>query len=301
MILQNFSRGMYIFALGLFKKVIIADMFGRAVNYGFGTIETLSSMELLLVSFSYTFQLYFDFNGYCDMAAGIGRMFNIELPQNFNSPYKANSITEFWERWHMSLTRFLKTYIYIPLGGNHKGKIRTYINIMIVYLVSGIWHGANWTFIIWGLLHGLLSCMNRLFKKTWEKLGQVTQWVVTFLFVNILWILFRAESLSSAVLFLKKMCNLSDFTIRPELYQCFWMPEFRIIEKIPAVNYLPLRITGFYLWFFLFSAFFVTLNFRNSIETEFKPTVSKSLTVIVLMVWSVLSFAGVSTFLYFNF
>ena len=140
---QNFSKGMYIFAIGLFKKVIIADTFGRAVSYGFGTIETLSSMEALVVSLSYTFQLFFDFSGYCDMAMGIGYMFNIELPQNFNSPYKATSITDFWGRWHMTLTRFLTTYIYIPLGGNRKGKIRTYINIMIVFLVSGIWHGAN--------------------------------------------------------------------------------------------------------------------------------------------------------------
>ena len=147
---ENFSKGMYIFALGLFKKVIIADTFGKAVTYGYGTIETLSSLEALIVSLSYTFQLYFDFSGYCDMAIGIGNMFNIELPQNFNSPYKSVSITDFWSRWHMSLTRFLRTYIYIPLGGNRKGKVRTYINIMLVYLVSGLWHGANWTYLLWG-------------------------------------------------------------------------------------------------------------------------------------------------------
>ena len=147
---ENLAKGMYIFSLGLFKKVIIADTFGNAVLYGFESVAELSSMEALLVSMSYTFQIFFDFSGYCDMALGIGNMFNIELPQNFNSPYKATSITEFWNRWHMSLTRFLKTYIYIPLGGNRKGKLRTYINIMIVYFISGIWHGANWTFILWG-------------------------------------------------------------------------------------------------------------------------------------------------------
>lgn len=147
---ENFSKGMYLFSLGMFKKVLLADTFGKAATYGFGTIETLSSIEAWIVAWSYTFQLYFDFSGYCDMAIGIGYMFNIILPQNFNSPYKSTSITEFWSRWHMSLTRFLKTYIYIPLGGNRKGKIRTYINILIVYLVSGIWHGANWTFLMWG-------------------------------------------------------------------------------------------------------------------------------------------------------
>lgn len=156
-VVENFSKGIYIFAIGLFKKVIIADRFGKAVTYGFGNIEILSSMEALVVSLSYTFQLYFDFSGYCDMASGIGYMFNIELPQNFNSPYNAKSIAEFWDRWHMSLTRFLRNYVYIPLGGNQRGKLRTYVNIMVVYLIGGIWHGANWTFILWGMLHGGLS------------------------------------------------------------------------------------------------------------------------------------------------
>lgn len=228
---QNFSKGMYIFAIGLFKKVIIADTFGRAVSYGFGTIETLSSMEALVVSLSYTFQLFFDFSGYCDMAMGIGYMFNIELPQNFNSPYKATSITDFWGRWHMTLTRFLTTYIYIPLGGNRKGKIRTYINIMIVFLVSGIWHGANWTFILWGFLHGFFNCLNRLFRKSWEQLEKVTQWGITFMIINMLWILFRADNISSAVLFIKEICCLSSFTISDGLYNCFNLTDFCFWKK----------------------------------------------------------------------
>lgn len=299
---KNFSKGMYIFSLGLFKKVIIADTFGKAVSYGFGTIDTLSSMEALITSLSYTFQLYFDFSGYCDMAIGIGHMFNIELPQNFNSPYKSASITEFWDRWHMSLTRFLKTYIYIPLGGNRKGKIRTYINIMVVYLVSGIWHGANWTFILWGVLHGFLSCLNRLFHKSWEKLGSITQWALTFLTVNILWVFFRADNIQSAIAFIKNMFTLSSFKIHKDFYQCFNLPEFKFFEKqIPFLNYLPAKITGFHLWLFIFGAFFIVLNFRNSREIEFQPNIRTSLTTIIFTVWSVMSFAGISTFLYFNF
>lgn len=299
---KNFSKGMYIFSLGLFKKVIIADTFGKAVSYGFGTIDTLSSMEALITSLSYTFQLYFDFSGYCDMAIGIGHMFNIELPQNFNSPYKSASITEFWDRWHMSLTRFLKTYIYIPLGGNRKGKIRTYINIMVVYLVSGIWHGANWTFILWGVLHGFLSCLNRLFHKSWEKLGNITQWALTFLTVNILWVFFRADNIQSAIAFIKNMFTLSSFKIHKDFYQCFNLPEFKFFEKqIPFLNYLPAKITGFHLWLFIFGAFFIVLNFRNSREIEFQPNIRTSLTTIIFTVWSVMSFAGISTFLYFNF
>lgn len=298
---QSLSKGLYIFAMGLFKKVVIADTFGKAVAFGFGTIDSLSSMEALIVSFSYTFQLYFDFSGYCDMASGIGYLFQIELPQNFNSPYKAVSITEFWERWHMSLTRFLRTYIYIPLGGNRKGKIRTYLNIMAVYLVSGIWHGADWTFILWGLLHGMLSCLNRMFQKTWDRLGDVTKWAVTFMIVNVLWILFRAESVASAKLFLFRLGCLSGFGIREELYACFHLQELEYLEKLPVFSYLPARVTGFHLWLFLAGAFFVVLNCRNSREKEFRPTAFNALATVVCIVWSVMSFAGISTFLYFDF
>lgn len=299
---QNFSKGMYDFALGLFKKVIIADTFGRAVAYGFGVIESLSSLEALIISLSYTFQIFFDFSGYCDMAMGIGYMFNVELPQNFNSPYKAVSIMDFWNRWHMSLTRFLKMYVYIPLGGNRKGKIRTYINVMIVYLVSGIWHGANWTFILWGALHGLLNCLNRILKKQWERLERVTQWAITFMIVNVLWIIFRAESISSAILFIKEMFCLSDFSVRWELYNCFQLTEFKVItEELSFFNYLPTQIRGFYLWMFILGGFFVVLNFRNSREIKFKPTVGKSFLVILFMLWSVVSLSGISTFLYFDF
>lgn len=299
---ENFSSGMYIFALGLFKKVIVADTFGKAVTLGFNAVDTLSSMEALIVSLSYTFQLYFDFSGYCDMAVGIGSMFNIQLPTNFNSPYKATSIIEFWERWHMSLTRFLRTYIYIPLGGNRKGKIRTYVNVMIVFLVSGIWHGANWTFILWGLLHGFLNCLNRLFKSSWEKLGEITRWAVTFMTVNTLWILFRSENIASAKLFLKEMICLSSFSVRESIYNCFNLTEFAFIEnKIKILSYLPSRITGFHLWLFIFGAFCGVLNFHNSREIDFKPTAATSLLTVIFIVWSVMSLSGISTFLYFNF
>lgn len=298
---QNFAKGMYLFALGLFKKVIIADTFGKAVALGVGDIEALSSMEAWIVSLSYTFQIYFDFSGYCDMAIGIGYLFNVELPANFNSPYKADSITEFWGRWHMSLTRFLRTYIYIPLGGNRKGMARTCLNVMIVYLVSGIWHGANWTFILWGLLHGGLCCLNRLFTKSWEKLGVITRWFMTFMAINILWVLFRAEDIASAGLFLKEMFSMSGFSIREELYQCFELMELAVIGRIPMINVLYSQITGFCMWAFILGGFFVVLNFRNSKEIEFRPTLGKSLAVIIFMVWSVLSLGEVSSFLYFNF
>lgn len=299
---ENFARGLYIFALGLFKKVLIADTFAAAVNFGFGTVETLSSMEAVIVSLSYTFQIFFDFSGYCDMAIGIGYLFNIELPQNFNSPYKANSIPDFWARWHMSLTRFLRTYIYIPLGGNRRGRLRTYLNIMIVFLVSGIWHGANWTFVLWGVLHGFLNCLNRLLQRDWERLDIPTRRFVTFSLVNGLWILFRADNIGSAALFVKRMFLLSDFSIRPNLYNAFALQELELLAgKLPGLHYLASRITGFHMWFFLAAAFFAVFNFRNSKEISFRPTAARSLITVVFLVWSVMSFAGISTFIYFNF
>lgn len=147
---DNFAKGLCAFSIGLAKKVLVADTFAKAADYGFSHIEGLGTVNALIVMLSYTFQIYFDFSGYCDMATGIGKFFNIDLPMNFNSPYKAITITDFWKRWHMTMTRFFTTYVYIPLGGSRKGKIRTYINVMIVFLVSGLWHGANWTFILWG-------------------------------------------------------------------------------------------------------------------------------------------------------
>lgn len=299
---DNLARGLYIFALGLFKKVILADTFAKAADFGFGAIVTLTSLEALLVSLSYTFQLYFDFSGYCDMALGLGAMFNIDLPQNFNSPYKATSITDFWARWHMSLTRFLRMYVYFPLGGNRKGKLRTYFNIMVVYLVSGIWHGANWTFILWGVLHGALNCLNRIFRKPWQRLHTVTQWFFTFMAVNVLWILFRADTIADAIAFYRELFRWSSFSIRSELYGCFTLPEFLWLEQaFPALGNVTGQITGFHLWAFFFAAFFIVLNLRNSKEISFKPTLAKSLTTVLFLFWSIISLAGVSTFLYFNF
>lgn len=300
-IAENFSKGMYIFALGLFKKVIIADTFGIAVEWGFGNVDMLRAMDAIIVSLSYTFQLYFDFSGYCDMATGIGYMLNIEIPQNFNSPYKALSIPEFWDRWHMSLTRFLKTYIYIPLGGNRKGKIRTYINIMIVFLISGFWHGANWTFVLWGLMHGLLNCINRRFKKIWEKLGCVTQWFVTFSIVNLLWVIFRADSISQAGQIIKDIVGLQDLAITDDLYLCFDLVELKLLESRGVFKLIAERIRGVNLWMFILGAFFVVLNMKNSRETKFRPTIRMSIATVVFLTWSVVSLAGVSTFLYFGF
>lgn len=298
------ARGLFIFAVGLFKKVLIADTFGLAVAYGFDEVPDLTSLEVILISFSYTFQLYFDFSGYCDMATGIASMFHIDLPQNFDSPYKATSARDFWGRWHMTLTRFLTYYVYIPLGGNRKGKIRTYLNIMIVYLVSGLWHGANWTFVVWGLIHGVAQCIDRLITPIWQKIWVGIRWVVTFIFINCTWILFRANSLEQGFRFLGKLTHYDRLAwlVREEIWAFFDLPEFYFLE----IHCLPLQkmvgsIEGFHCFFFLASALLLVLCTKNCAKIKFKTNLLTACYTIMLLVWAVLSLSGISTFLYFNF
>ena len=169
--MHNIAVGIKLFSLGLIKKLMLADTFAAAVSWTYENIDAASSADCMLLMLFYTFEIYFDFSGYSDMAVGISAMFNIDLRINFDSPYKAVSIRDFWKRWHISLTGFLTEYIYIPLGGSRKGSMFTYLNIMIVFLVSGLWHGDNWTFILWGLLHGLFICIDRRFEN-YEKRSQ---------------------------------------------------------------------------------------------------------------------------------
>lgn len=153
---RSIVEGIQRIVVGLFKKVIVAEAMINAVEWGSNYISESTALDLIIVSFAYTMQIYFDFCGYSDIAIGVSKMFNIYLPNNFDSPYRATSISDFWRKWHISLTNFLTEYVYIPLGGNRKGRARTYFNILIVFLVSGIWHGANWTFIVWGIIYGML-------------------------------------------------------------------------------------------------------------------------------------------------
>lgn len=301
---DNFANGIYVFTIGLSKKVLLADLFGSAVTWGWATIDTLSSMEIIIVMLSYTFQIYFDFSGYSDMAVGLGKMFNIEIPVNFLSPYKSYSILEFWKRWHITLTRFLRNYVYIPLGGNKKGYARTYVNIILVFLLSGVWHGANWTFILWGVLHGLAQVLNRFFEKTWNNCNPVFRWLCTFSFINIMWLLFRADSVMQAMILMKRMFVMDSLTIRAELYNCFFyaLPELGwIAQHFNFLSYLTAHITGFYMWTALVVAVFMCLNLNNLHDKEFKPTWPKSLCTPVLLIWSIVSLGNMTTFLYFNF
>jgi D-alanyl-lipoteichoic acid acyltransferase DltB (MBOAT superfamily) len=202
--------GLIIFAIGLFKKTCLADGIQPLVGPAFGA-NTPSFDQAWIGALAYTFQLYFDFSGYSDMAIGISLMFGIFLPLNFNSPYKATSIIDFWRRWHMTLSQFLRDYLYIPLGGNRRGPVLRYVNLMITMLLGGLWHGAAWTFVAWGALHGAYLCINH----AWNRFGprsvspvaHVAGVVLTFLCVVVAWVFFRADSLSSALYVLSRMAD----------------------------------------------------------------------------------------------
>ncbi|MCT7531782.1 MBOAT family O-acyltransferase, partial [Aliarcobacter cryaerophilus] len=210
---KNIALGLFIFSIGLFKKVVIADTFAVWANAGFDTATTLNLIEAWATSLSYTFQLYFDFSGYTDMAIGVSLMFNIKLPINFNSPYKALSIQDFWRRWHITLSRFLRDYLYIPLGGNRKGEIRTYTNLITTFLLGGFWHGAGWTFIVWGALHGIALAIHRMWQSFGFKLNKILAWFITFNFINITWIFFRAKDFESAMKVLGGMFSLDSVVL----------------------------------------------------------------------------------------
>ncbi len=196
---NNFTKGLYIFFMGLGKKMIVADTFAIFANAGYANTAGLTFLDGWITSIAYAGQLYFDFSGYTDMAIGTALMFNINIPINFNSPYKALSIQDFWRRWHMTLSRFLRDYIYIPLGGNRKGELITLSNLMITFIIGGIWHGAGWTFVFWGFLHGAGLIIHRLWQKTKIQLPAVVSLILTFNFVNIAWVFFRATSWQDAI------------------------------------------------------------------------------------------------------
>lgn len=296
---ENLSLGLMLFSTGLFKKVIIADTLGKAVNLGFGLGSHLSSLDGIVVMLSFTFQIYFDFSGYCDMATGIAKMFNLDLPMNFNAPYTSLSIPEFWERWHMSLTRFLREYIYFPLGGNRKGALRCYFNIFIVFLISGIWHGANWTFILWGVIHGIANILTRIFKGYWNKLHVAFQWLTTFAFINITWVFFKSDSVSQAFSILKQTFSFNSLTLSSELVTSFSLTEVTWFFNLIGVGILGRPMVQ--MAFILFSSLFICLNIKPCITWKHKPTLFTAVYVIFILSWSIFSLSEVSTFLYFNF
>ena len=299
-IYKNIIGGIFIFSLGLFKKVVIADSFAVWATEGFDTAQTLNLLEAWITSLSYTFQLYFDFSGYTDMAIGTALLFNIKLPINFNSPYKARSIQDFWRRWHITLSNFLRDYIYIPLGGNRRGHLNTYANIMATFIIGGIWHGAGWTFIFWGFLHGLALVIENIWRKLGFKLNSFLAWFVTFNFINITWVFFRAKEWDDAIRVLKAMFTIDNMVLPAGL-----------ADKL---SFLTNYGIGFGMWLedinantwtiiYIFMAFIIVSFYKNSneqlaeLQLNYKTLFLSSIAFSV----GVLYLTKVSEFLYFNF
>jgi alginate O-acetyltransferase complex protein AlgI len=209
---ENVARGLVLLTIGLAKKVLIADELAQQVSNAYSATAPLSFGDAWLASLCYTMQIYFDFSGYTDMALGMAQMMNIRLPQNFDSPYRQRNLQEFWRHWHMTLTRFLRDYVYIPLGGNQRGGAWTAMAIIVTFLLGGLWHGANWTFIAWGLANGVGLALLQAWKRTGVKLPMMAAWVVTFLFVNLAWVLFRAPDLATATSFFGSLLGAQGFT-----------------------------------------------------------------------------------------
>ena len=208
----SFSVGIQIFMFGLFKKIVLADRLSIFVNQVYETPSVFSSATVFLATIAYSLQIYFDFSGYSDMAIGVSKMLGIELPRNFNLPYISHNVTELWKRWHITLSSWLQDYLYISLGGNRKGTIRTYINLVLTMLIGGLWHGASWTYVLWGLLHGLALAVHKVWmkitgspQKHLSMISNCLSIIATFLFTNFCWIFFRAESVQQALKIIQRI------------------------------------------------------------------------------------------------
>ena len=298
---NNIATGVKLFSLGLLKKVLVADTFAKAVSWAHLNIQTTTSMECLLLMLFYTFEIYFDFSGYSDMATGISALFNIDLPINFDSPYKALSIRDFWRRWHISLTQFFTRYIYIPLGGSRKGKAFTYLNTMIVFLVSGLWHGASWCFVIWGLLHGVLCCLDRMFAQQQQVVPKPVRWLGTFAVVSVLWLLFDLGSVRLWLSTLMKIFCLREFAVSGGMLSAFQPAELQFLAAClgRGVASGPIRMICMVL--FLLAAVIVCLVPENNYRNRNRLNAGTVFPVAAAFIWGLLCLGTESAFVYFGF
>ena len=331
---EVFLRAMYLFSIGLFKKVIMADTIGKAVDANFSWLVGMGSLEAVLTAVFYSFQLYFDFSGYCDMAAAVSNLIGIELPINFDSPYKAVNIVDFWKRWHITLTKFFTRYVYIPLGGNRKGEVRTYVNFMIIFLLSGFWHGTGWTFIIWGAMHGVLYVITRWLERNRKEalvaggdqkesdkailtenvhkeagagnikheIVRVVKTILTFTYVTAAWVFFRAETIEDALILFGQIFKGGVRPFANSFSAAFQIDELWYILKVTPVMKLN-NAWEICVWIFLIASVVMIFFFPNAVRRckECRLGIGTTLLTVLLLVWSVVSLGGVSTFLYMNF
>ncbi|PAF43585.1 MBOAT family O-acyltransferase [Helicobacter sp. 11S02596-1] len=316
---EIFSLGVYIFFIGLFKKSFLADSFAVWANAGFSAVhhqDTLNVLEAWVTMLSYTMQIYFDFSGYCDMAIGLALMFGISLPINFNSPYRALNIKEFWQCWHITLSRFLKDYLYIPMGGNKKlfgirrdSIICGGVNSLIVFVLGGLWHGAAWGFVVWGLLHGLANIIHRIyayFTKDYDFRQNIFYkafcWLLLFGFINITWVFFRAENLSDATRLLSALFS-SNIPIPASIIKFFHLPlNPEAAQLFPHFNVAPML---FALVMFFALAFFIIALPKNSmhyfVSKSFPFRARNAVLLGVACCLGLLMISPHQAFIYFNF
>jgi D-alanyl-lipoteichoic acid acyltransferase DltB (MBOAT superfamily) len=273
---DNVSRGLFLFTLGFAKKVLLADSLAEVADGGFSRPDQWALLDAWVVALAYTLQLYFDFSGYTDMALGMSRMFNIRLPINFNTPYRATSIQDFWHRWHMTLSRFLRDYLYVPLGGNRGGRLATARNVMITFLLGGLWHGAGWTFVVWGALHGGAMVVQRAWSGFARPLPAWLAWLLTFLFVNVAWVFFRAPTLNGAFELLQGMAGWRGVTA----------PQASPFELLLLAGGLLLAVCG---------------PNSNAVADSRPPTFRNAAFAGLLLAAGLLSLRETSPFIYFNF
>jgi len=313
----NVCTGLAFFSIGLAKKVLLADNLATFAQPVFGAAKDGSTMFFLsswIGTITYAFQLYFDFSGYSDMAVGLSKMFGVNLPYNFNSPYKSRNIIEFWQRWHMTLSQFLRDYLYIPLGGNRKGAVRRYINLIVTMLLGGLWHGANWTFVVWGGLHGAFLVINHAWRRYRPGpsgfMGRFLSGMLTFLAVLVAWVFFRAESFSAATAIILGMTGVNGISLpvalahlAPQLAASSWPILFDGIT--PEIGQQT-SVASVVFWLFLSAVIVWFIPNTQELVSRIKSLSNRHLDLVAgvlgsLFCLAVFGFSKVSEFLYFQF
>ena len=296
----DFAAGLYAISLGMAKKVLLADPLGTLAANGWALGPDLTAPAAWAVILGYSLRLYLDFSGYCDIACGAARLLGLRLPMNFDGPYRACSVGDFWKRWHITLTSFLRQCVYFPLGGSRRGTVRTCLNILAVYLISGAWHGAGWTFLVWGLLHGLAQVAERLWPGR-ERLPKALRWAMTFLFVNLAWVFFQAPSLTAALDLLRSAVLGGGGLPLDRLTAGVLDSEATALRTL--LPFAARAVPGLVLAGLLAAGLAVSLAGRSVYRRmeDFRPTGVSAAVCGVLLAWAVLSFSSTATFIYSNF
>ncbi|NDY42413.1 MBOAT family protein [Dissulfurirhabdus thermomarina] len=297
---RNIAIGLAFFAMGLFKKAVIADTLSEWATQGFDTAPVLNLAEAWTASLAYTFQLYYDFSGYTDMAMGAAYLFNIRLPLNFNSPYKAGNIRDFWRRWHMTLTRWLRDYLYIPMGGNRRGVLRGYVNLVVTFFLVGLWHGAGWTYVLWGTLHGLGSAVHRLWRNAGLRMPTWIGWPLTFLFVHCTWVVFRARNLHDAAKVFKGMLGMTGVVLPAELAPALGRLAELGVRFGETFDWVKGNARALAILALVAAMAFAARN-SVAVARELRPDWKSAAFVTALLVLGVLHLSQMSEFLYFIF